>query len=88
MQEPKKGMFVCASTLGGPVSPQLRVPGAELSHNIPKYSIDEAALQLCHYAFQVSHQPSVLECLNVCCSLHPQRKRLLVLARVQLCSFA
>ena len=71
MQEPKNGMFVCASTLGGPVSPQLRVPGAELSHKIPKFSIDEATLQLCHYAAQVSHHSSMLECLHVYCFLHP-----------------
>ena len=48
-------MFVCANTLGGPVSPQLKVPGTALSHEIPKFTIDEAALQLCHYTYQVTH---------------------------------
>lgn len=66
VQEPKNGMFVCASTLGGPVSPQLRVPGAQRSHHIPKFSIGEAALQLCHYAAQVTHHLSMLDRLCMC----------------------
>ncbi|KAL3151146.1 hypothetical protein ABBQ38_013010 [Trebouxia sp. C0009 RCD-2024] len=63
---PKNGMFVCASTLGGPVSPQLKVPGAALSHDIPKFTIDEAALQLCHYTFQVTHLSTDITVL--CCT--------------------
>lgn len=66
LQAPKNGMFVCASTLGGPVSPQLKVPGAALSHDIPKFTIDEAALQLCHYTFQVTHLSTDITVL--CCT--------------------
>ena len=70
VQEPKNGMFVCASTLGGPVSPQLRVPGAQPSHQIPKFSIGEASLQLCHYAAQVTHHLSMLDRLCMCVMQH------------------